>query len=348
MADSPAAPAQTFRTFVTGPCNALAYNAALTVARAPGTVYSPLCLCGGPGLGKTHLIHAIAAYLRPRLGGAEILVLHADAFAQSFMAHLGRGNMVAFRRRHRRAGALLIDGLATIGAHPAAAYELAQTLMALREANRQIVIADERRPSAMYGLPAPLARLLACCPTATLGAPDEATRLAIARQTAAVWDVAVPDEALAALAARLRGSVRDVHEALARLAAAAAHGGATPALALQVASEMNRTARRSCAPARVEAVLMATCAYYGVPRQILLGKSRVMTVAEARQVAMYLLREETGLTATQVGQELGRDHSTVLHGHARIAGAVRRGDARITTVLDHIRQGLLHARAAAC
>src|SRR5438132_2785547 len=86
----------TFRTFVTGPSNALAYNVALTVARSPGTVYNPLYLSGGPGLGKSHLLHAIGAYLRPRLNGAAVIVVSAEAFAQEFTAHLQRGHMLAF------------------------------------------------------------------------------------------------------------------------------------------------------------------------------------------------------------------------------------------------------------
>src|SRR5581483_460617 len=100
---------QTFRTFVTGPQNALAYNAALTVARTPGTMYNPLYLTGGPGLGKSHLLRAVGAYLKPRLNGAEVIVVSGDAFSQDFVSHLRRGHMLAFRRRYRRAGALLLD-----------------------------------------------------------------------------------------------------------------------------------------------------------------------------------------------------------------------------------------------
>src|SRR5438105_8550859 len=119
---------ETFRTFVTGPPNAVAYNAALSVARSPGNVYNPLYLSSGPGLGKTHLLHAIGAYLAPRLNGAEVLVVGAAGFAQEFAAHLQRGRMWAFRLRYRRAGALLLDDVATIAGCDAAAEELVRTL----------------------------------------------------------------------------------------------------------------------------------------------------------------------------------------------------------------------------
>src|SRR5438874_1527005 len=341
--------AQTFRTFVTGPPNAVAYNAALTVARTPGSVYNPLYLSSGPGLGKTHLLHAIGAYLVPRLNGAEVIVVSAEVFCREFGAHLRQGHMLVFRRRYRRAGALLLDNIALLAGRDAAAEELVHTLDALREANRQIVLADEQGPSAVRGLSDRLRSRLEASLVVALSAPDEATRLAILRQKVRHWEGAdaarggVPEEALATLAARMRGSVRDLEVALASLAAEAAarESPASAALAIQVAAEINRAARQPRGHAQVEAVLQAICDYYGLSRAVLLGKSREMTVAQARQVAMYLLREDAGLTATRVGLELSRDHATVLHGHGKIAAAVSGGDALIAAVLHGIRKGVL-------
>ena len=340
---------QTFRTFVTGPQNALAYNVALTVARTPGSVYNPLYLSGGPGLGKSHLLQAIGAYLAPRLHGAEVLVLSAAAFAQEFAAHLRQGHMLAFRRRYRRAGALLLDDIALLAGHDAAAEELVHTLDALREAERQIVLADEQEPSAVRGLSDRLRAHLEASLVVTLRAPDEATRRAILGQKCQQWGAMergeVTEAALAALAARVHGSVRDLEAALASLLAEAARGSpATAVLAAQVAAEINRAARQPRGRAQVEALLQAICDYYGVSRPMLLSTSREMTVAQARQVAMYLLREDAGLTASQIGQELGRDHSTVLHGHARIAGALKGDDAIMTVVLDGIRLSILQGQ----
>ncbi len=382
-AQSPESLPQTFRTFVTGPQNALAYNAALTVARTPGTMYNPLYISGAAGLGKTHLLSAIAAYLRPRLDGAEVILVSADAFSQDFVTHLRRGHMLPFRRRYRRAGALLIDGIALMAGREAAAEELVHTFDALREANRQMVIVDEQGPGTMRGLPERLRSRLGASLIATIGAPDEATRAEILRRKAADlgWltdtrdtrgmhavpaapgprgavesgheDIAereavggITDEALAVLANRIRGSVRDLEGALARLSDEALARGtvATGALATGVAAELNRAARQPRGRVGVEAILAAVCDYYGIPSNVLLGKSREMTVAQARQVAMYLLREDAGLTATQVGIELGRDHSTVLHGHARVSGALNNGDAIMSVVLDSIRKSVLQAR----
>ncbi len=361
---SPESLPQTFRTFVTGPQNALAYNAALTVARIPGTMYSPLYLSGPSGLGKTHLLHAIAAYLRPRLDGAEVIMVSADQFSQDFVTHLRHQRMLSFRRRYRRAGALLIDGIALMAGREAAAEELVHTFDALREANRQIVIADEQRPNTMRGVPERLRSRLGASLVATIGAPDEATRAGILRREASDLGLLamgpgvsgviggqseaglIAEEALAVLANRIRGSVRDLEAALTRLSDEAAARGtlATAPLATQVAAEFNRSARQPRGRGGVEGILAAVCDYYGIPQNILLGKSREMTVAQARQVAMYLLREDAGLTATQVGIELGRDHSTVLHGHARISAALNNGDTIMNVVLDSVRKSVLQTR----
>src|SRR5436305_8314444 len=272
--------AQTFRTFVTGPPNALAYNVALTVARSPGSVYNPLYLSGGPGLGKSHLLHAIGAYLAPRLNGAAVSVLSAEGFCREFGAYLHRGHMLVFRRRYRRAGALLLDDIALLAGRDAAAEELVHTLDALREANRQIVLADEQGPSAVRGLSDRLRSRLEASLVMTLGTPDEATRCAILRQKLQQEGErgGVPEEALAVLGARVRGSVRDLEAALASLSAMAAHGSpTTAALAAQVAAEINRAARQPRGRTQVEAVLQAICDYYGVPRPLLVSKSREMT-----------------------------------------------------------------------
>ncbi len=340
---------QTFRTFVTGPQNALAYNAALTAAKSPGTAYNPLYLAGEPGMGKSHLLRAVASYLKPRLNGAEVILISGDAFSQDFVAHLRRGHMLAFRRRYRRAGALLLDGVAVLAGRDAAAEELVHTLDALREINRQIIIADEQRPSDIRGLPERLRSRLSASLIVALGVPDEAMRIAILRQKILQWGVIVPEDALIALASKIRGSVRDLETALVRLLAEANARGsvASAGLAVQVAAEVNRTNRQPRGRAHVDAVLQAVCDYYGLQRTVLLGKSREMTVAQARQVAMFLLREDAGLTATQVGQELGRDHSTVLHGHARIATALGSGDALMNVVLDNIRKSVTSQKTVA-
>src|ERR671930_40855 len=168
---------QTFRTFVTGPSNALAYNVALTVARTPGSVYNPLYLSGGPGLGKSHLLQAIGAYLAPRLHGAEVTVLSATTFPQEFAAHLRQGHMLAFRRRYRRAGALLLDEIARLAGRDAAAEELVHTLDALREAALAALAARVR--GSVRDLEAALASLAA---EAARGSPATA---ALAAQVAA-------------------------------------------------------------------------------------------------------------------------------------------------------------------
>lgn len=338
---------QTFRTFVTGPQNALAYNAALTVARAPGTVYNPLFLAGGPGLGKTHLLRAIADYLVHHVIAAAPIVVTGDAFAADYEASLRRGTLCVFRRRYRHADALLLDGVSVLAGHPIAAQELVQTLNALGEAHRQIVIADERRPANMRHLPPCLAAHLSTCLVATLRPPDGATRLAILRHLTAAWRIPLGDDVLAALASQVSESVQYLDAIVARLATEAAAGTPmTPMRATTIAREIISRAQHTRGEARAEAVLQAVCAYYGLGRPILLGKSRALMVAQARQVAMYLLRDDAGLTSTQVGHILDRDHSTVLHGYGRIVRALTVGDPLLRAVIHDIRRGIAQRRCA--
>jgi chromosomal replication initiator protein len=338
---------RTFRTFVTGPQNALAYNAALTVARAPGDVYNPLFITGGSGLGKTHLLQAIAAYLVRRLNGAELIVISGEAFTAAFDAHLRRGTLCAFRRRYRRAGALLLDGVAVLAGHASAAEELVETVDAVQEAGRQIVVADQQRSATMHGLPPRLRARLGNSLVATLTMPDEATRLAILRQMAASWSAPLGDDVLAVLASHVRDSVRDLEAAAACLAIEVAWGTViTPVLAATVAREVTARARQAHRQAQIEAVLQAVCAYFGLGRPVLLGKSRAMGIAQARQVAMYLLREDAGLTVIQVGHALSRDHSTVLHGYSQVARALTAGDPILRAVLRDIRRSILQSRCA--
>src|SRR5919198_4190618 len=230
---------------------------------------------GGPGRGKPRLLQAIGAYRAPRLHGAEVIVLSGAAFAQEFAAHLRQGHMLAFRRRYRRAGALLLDDIALLAGRDAAAEELVRTLDALREANRQIVLADEQEPSAVRGLSDRLRSRLEASLVVTLRAPDAATRRAILCQKCRQWGTVerarVPEAALTTLGARMRGSVRDLETALANLFAKAAHGSpATAVLAAQVAAETNRAAQQPRGRTQVEAVLQAICGYYGVSRSMLL------------------------------------------------------------------------------
>jgi chromosomal replication initiator protein len=338
---------RTFRTFVTGPQNALAYNAALTVARAPGTVYNPLLITGGPGLGKTHLLHAIAAYLVRRLNGAEPIVITGEAFAAAFDAHLRRGALFAFRQRYRRAGALLLDGVAVLAGHVAAAEELVQTLDAVQEAGRQIVVAEGQGSAALPDLPPRLRGRLRNSVVATLTMPDEAIRLGILRQMAASSPAPLGDDVLAVLARHVRDSVHDLEAAAAALATEMTWGMViTPARAAAVAHETTRRARQARGQAQVEAVLGAVCAYYGLDCPALLERNRAMVVAQARQVAMYLLREDGGLPATHVGHVLGRSHSTVLHGHSRVARALAAGDPLVKAVLTDIRRSVRQSRYA--
>lgn len=336
----------TFRTFVAGPENALAYQSVVRSVRSPGQIFSPVYICGGPGCGKTHLVRAAGAHLRAQVSGGSVVEVAGHEFLREFGEHIRRGRMGEFRRRYRDAGALLVDDIAALAGHHAAAEELVMILDAIHTAQRQIIVADERPPQRVPNLTTRLRSRLSASLIVELRSPGQATRLSILRQMCEQWNVAVDRAILGALARQIDGSIRDLSAALSHVIAR----GATAATAepdhlvrLVVGDVMN-TAARLRGYAQVQAVIAAVCTFFDLPRDALLDKNRATRVAQARQMVMYLLREDGGLTATQIGAELGRDHSTVLHGHARIARALALGDPTLPIVLDQVR-GLIAQHA---
>jgi len=346
---------QTFRTFVVGACNAVAYNAVLATVKAPEDAPSVLWVTGGDGMGKTHLLHAIAAYAPKYLNGAETILMTGDAFIRDYDLHLSRGLMTLFRQRYRRAGLLLIDGMGAFAGHDTAAEELAGTLAALGERGRHAILADGRIPTTIVGL---LPRFIVATRKTKIvellePGLDDNTRGGMMRKTAEAWGLMsaigspagttdrISEDALGIMVGRLRGSFRDAETALSHLVSEATTLGVsdTATLAAKVASFINREPYHAPKSPQVEALIASVCYSYNVPRERLLGRGREMTEARARQVLMYLLSADLELTAKHIGKKiLDRDHSTVLYGKAKIAREVANEDPDILSAIDDIRK----------
>ncbi len=346
---------QTFRTFVVGPCNAVAYNAVLSVVKAPAIADPILWLTGADGMGKTHLLHAIAAYAPKHLNGAEAILVTGEEFIRDYDRHLQRGLMAAFRQRYRRAGLLLLDGMGAFAGHDTAADELACTVTALTERQRHTIMADGRVPATIVGL---LPRFITAVRKArivTLMEPDQddATRACMMRKTAEAWNLVpeigssaedwsvISEAALSVLGSRLRGSFRDAETALMHLAAESMARTTvdTAPLAVKVAAFINREPYHTPKSPQVEALIGAVSYSYSVERDRLLGRGREMNEAYARQMLMYLLSADLGLSAKHIGKKiLGRDHSTVLYGKAKIAREVAEEQPGTLSSIDDIRK----------
>lgn len=332
-------PRYTFSTFVVGTSNRLAYAAAQEIAHAPGEQYNPLLLYGGVGLGKTHLLHAIGHFARG--AGLAVAYVTAERFTNEIIEAIRLRTTDAFRRRYRAVDVLLVDDVQFIAGKDATEEEFFHTFNTLHESNKQIVLSSDCAPSAMHHLHDRLRSRFAWGLVADLHPPDFEHRLAILRAKVHARLMAVPEEVLVRLAEPPCESIRALEGALTRVVAQAQMlGQPLDAALVSRALEPITGEQAAMRPVSCDEVLMSVARHFAIGLEALRGKTRERQVAWARQVAMYLLREVTPASLLQIGAALGgRDHTTVMHGCARVSAAVRQ-DAQARAEVDAIRASL--------
>jgi chromosomal replication initiator protein len=315
-------PRYTFEQFVICDGNRLAHAAALAVAEMPAQAYNPLFVHGRPGLGKTHLLHAIGNYVQTY--GDDLTVRYAtvEEFTAAFVKAMRNKDNQAFRERFRGADVLLIDDIQFLAEKMKTEEEFFHTFNALYEAGAQLVIASDRKPRDLGVFEARLLERFEHGLVAELEPPDFEARMAILRKRARVDQVAeVADETLAEIARCVSASVRSLEGALIRVVAYASLRGEqpTPSLARQVLERLYPRGEEDGA-CSVEQIQEAAAELFGVSCAQLLARDRTPRVSFARQVAMYVARELTDETLPAIGRSFGgRNHTTVLHAHRRIA-----------------------------
>jgi chromosomal replication initiator protein len=319
-------PLHTFERYVICDGNRLAHGAALAVAEQPSQAYNPLFLHGSPGLGKTHLLHAIGNYVQEYGTGLTVRYVTAEDFTSEFVREVRRGDTEAFRSRFRDADVLLVDDVQFLADKVRTEEEFFHTFNALYETGGQMVITSDRRPRAIKSLEARLRERFECGLVAELEPPGFDARLAILEQRARADSAGIDPAALAEIAACVTSSVRALEGALIRVVAYASLRGVepTPELARQVLESLYETAAGR--PATLADIQTAAASALEVAPELLLAKDRRPQVALARQVAMYLAREMTDKSLPAIGKHFGgRNHSTVLHAHRRIASELGKG-----------------------
>ena len=321
LPDQPFNPKLTFDQFVIGDTNRLAHAAALAVAEMPGQAYNPLFICGPPGLGKTHLLHAIGNYVSQFGGGLTVRYVTAEAFTNEFTTAIQQKATEAFKARFRDNDILLVDDVQFLIDKVRTEEEFFHTFNALYDMGSQLVLTSDRMPRDLQALEDRLRERFESGLVCDVRAPDLATRLTILRKRAAHDGFNIPDEgALELIAATITNSVRALESALIRVVAFASltHGTISRELTEEVLAglypQKARRVRHS-----VEDVQAATCEAFGVTREELVSGSRSPRVTWPRQVAMYLSRELTDQTLPAIGRAFGRDHTTVLHACKRVA-----------------------------
>ncbi|MEA2352889.1 MAG: chromosomal replication initiator protein [Thermoleophilaceae bacterium] len=322
VAGEPLNPRYTFERFVICDGNRLAHGAALAVAEQPAQTYNPLFIHGPPGLGKTHLLHAIGNYVQAYGVGLTVRYVTVEDFTAEFVRAVRSGETRPFRERFRGADVLLVDDVQFLEEKLRTEEEFFHTFNALYEAGSQLVITSDRRPRDIGKLETRLRERFECGLVAQLDAPAFDARLAILEQRSRADALAgVSHATLAEIAGHVSTSVRALEGALIRVVAYASLRGDEPSPELARRVLTNLYGDRPAEPSSLEAIQAAAAAALDVPTESLLAHDRRPRVSLARQVAMYLARELTDQSLPAIGRHFGgRNHSTVLHAHRRIAG----------------------------
>jgi chromosomal replication initiator protein len=334
-------PKYTFEQFVIGDGNRLAHAAALAVAELPAQAWNPLFIHGPPGLGKTHLLHAIGNYVSRYGHGLRVRYATVEAFTSEFVQAVRVRRTDVFRERFRDVDVLLLDDVQFLADKVRTKEELFHTFNALYESGRQLVITSDRSPVDLEAFEARLQERFECGLVAELAPPTAGVRHAILRKRVRQDGLEdVPDETLEAVARLVGASVRVLEGALIRVIAYASlvDKPPTPELAMEVLGRLYR--RGSSERSSVRRIQEATAEEFGISADKLLARDRTPKVAFARQVAMYLARELTDQGLPALGREFGgRNHTTVLHAWKRVSKLVDKPGEKRETV-DAIRRRL--------
>ncbi len=316
-------PKYTFESFVVGPSNRLAAAAAQAVAENPARAYNPLFLYGGVGLGKTHLLHAIGNACSGF--GLQILYVSSEEFTNDLINAIRSRTTDAFRGRYRRIDVLLIDDIQFIAGKESTQEEFFHTFNTLHGQDKQLIISSDRPPKAFVTLEERLRSRFEWGLTADIQAPDYETRLAILRSKTDRAGRSVPSEFLEIIARRVQSNIRELEGALNRVYAFSDLSG------LPLTKDLVESALADLLPRTgsitPDQIITAVADEFGIEEDRLLSRQRSRDVALPRQVAMYLIREETDASLPQIGEVLGgRDHTTVMYGYNKITDRLETDD----------------------
>ena len=330
----------TFDRFIIGSSNRLASAACMAVADHPAQAYNPLFLYGGVGLGKTHLLHAIGNAALERDPEINVLYVSSEKFTNDLINAIRRQQTEEFRIRYRNIDILLIDDIQFIAGKDATQEEFFHTFNTLHTAGKQVVMTSDRPPKAILTLEERLRSRFEWGLIVDIQMPDYETRTAILRTKAEQLTVDVPANVIDFLAQRIQSNIRELEGSLNRVVAYAKLNGTAVTIesAQSALSDLLDTSHKKRVTGEV--ILRTVCEFYGVDLRVLQGRGRSRNIVGPRQVAMYLLREETDASLVDIGAMIGgRDHTTVMYGCDKIAEEIDT-DQRLKQEINAIRERL--------
>jgi chromosomal replication initiator protein len=338
-------PKYTFDRFVIGSSNRFAHAAALAVAEAPAQAYNPLFIYGGTGLGKTHLLQAIAAYIGEHGSGLTARYVTSEAFMNDFINSLRDKRIEGFKHRYRHYDVLLVDDIQFLEHKERIQEEFFHTFNSLYEAGRQIVISSDRPPRDIATLEARLRSRFEWGLITDIQPPDLETRIAILRKKVHAEGTNVHDpQVLTFIAGRISTNIRELEGALTRVVAFSSLTGRP--MTVELAQEVLKDVFPQGEPAEVsvERIQETVIERFGISLQELTGDRRSQSIVYPRQVAMYLCRELTDSSLPKIGKKFGgRDHTTVIHATSKIAKLIKE-DRSVYNLVQELTARIKQAR----
>jgi chromosomal replication initiator protein len=313
----------TFDTFVIGAGNRFAHAASLAVAEAPAKAYNPLFLYGGVGLGKTHLMHAIGNYVLEHNPSARVLYITSEKFTNEFINAIRDNRGESFRNKYRNIDVLLIDDIQFLAGKEQTQEEFFHTFNALHEERKQIIISSDRQPKEIPTLEERLRSRFEWGLITDIQPPDLETRIAILRKKAKAENLEIPNEAMVYIANQIDTNIRELEGALIRVVAYSSLINQDVSVALAADALKDIIPSNRPRAISIQDIQQKVGEFYGLRLEDFKARKRTKAVAFPRQVAMYLSRELTDYSLPKIGEAFGgRDHTTVIHAHAKITRAL--------------------------
>ena len=329
-------PKYTFDTFVVGNSNRFAHAASLAVAELPGKAYNPLFLMGGVGLGKTHLMHAIAQFILETNPQAKVAYFSTEKFVNDWINAISENATEKFRNKYRYHDVILIDDIQFLEGKARCQEELFHTYNALFDNGSQIIISSDRPPQEIPTLEERLASRFACGLTIDIAPPDLETRIAILKKKSVLDNVFIPsDDILFYIANQIDSNIRILEGAFNRVVAYAKMKNVPLSMAVTAEALKNFLPENKIKIITIELIQQATTQYYHLRSEDMKSQKRTNNISYPRQIAMYLARELTDTTFEKIGEEFGNRHySTVIHAHEEISQKIKADPKTAKAVAD--------------